>query len=174
MTGLLVVTVLSRAPNFFKPTVFAQAPVSVTLDFSAPGKVVSPTLYGLMTEEINYSYDGGLYGELVRNRAFLDNPRQPLHWSAVGNQASIKLDATGPSPARPVSLQVQGGVANDGYWGIPIRPVQGQSMQALNLTTERLCMLAANSKASKTRGRISPHISKPNPTSALPKMSVWC
>ena len=30
---------------------------------------VSPTLYGLMTEEINYSYDGGLYAELVKNRA---------------------------------------------------------------------------------------------------------
>ena len=33
---------------------------------------VSPTLYGLMTEEINYSYDGGLYPELVRNRALRD------------------------------------------------------------------------------------------------------
>ena len=31
---------------------------------------VSPMLYGLMTEEINYSYEGGLYGELIRNRAF--------------------------------------------------------------------------------------------------------
>ena len=29
-----------------------------------------PTFYGLMTEEINYSYEGGLYGELIRNRAF--------------------------------------------------------------------------------------------------------
>ena len=27
-----------------------------------------PTFYGLMTEEINYSYEGGLYGELIRNR----------------------------------------------------------------------------------------------------------
>jgi alpha-N-arabinofuranosidase len=28
------------------------------------------TFYGLMTEEINYSYEGGLYGELIRNRDF--------------------------------------------------------------------------------------------------------
>ena len=27
---------------------------------------VSPTLYGLMTEEINHSYDGGLYAELIQ------------------------------------------------------------------------------------------------------------
>ena len=26
---------------------------------------VNPHFYGLMTEEINYSYDGGLYAELV-------------------------------------------------------------------------------------------------------------
>jgi hypothetical protein len=30
---------------------------------------VSPTLYGLMTEEINCSYDGGLYAELVASWA---------------------------------------------------------------------------------------------------------
>ena len=29
------------------------------------------TFYGLMTEEINYSYEGGLYAELIRNRSFL-------------------------------------------------------------------------------------------------------
>jgi alpha-N-arabinofuranosidase len=35
---------------------------------------VSPTLYGLMTEEINFSYDGGLYAELIRNRIFKETP----------------------------------------------------------------------------------------------------
>src|SRR5215831_16433441 len=37
------------------------------------GKVtgkVSPRLYGLMTEEINFAFEGGLYGELIRNRSF--------------------------------------------------------------------------------------------------------
>ena len=40
------------------------------MEVSRPKAAVSPTLYGLMTEEINYSYDGGLYAELVRNRTF--------------------------------------------------------------------------------------------------------
>jgi alpha-N-arabinofuranosidase len=31
---------------------------------------VSPMLYGLMTEEINHSYDGGLYAELLSNHTF--------------------------------------------------------------------------------------------------------
>ena len=42
----------------------AMAQTAVTIDLSRPGIPVSPTLYGLMTEEINYAYDGGLYAEL--------------------------------------------------------------------------------------------------------------
>ena len=37
---------------------FAQAP-TLTLHLDKPGAAVSPMLYGLMTEEINHSYDGG-------------------------------------------------------------------------------------------------------------------
>ena len=101
----------------------AQAPTTLTLDLSKPGVAVSPMLYGQMTEEINYSYDGGLYGELVRNRAFRNDAQRPASWNAVGEDASIALDKRdGPTPALPISLRVKGGVANEGYWGIPIRP----------------------------------------------------
>jgi alpha-N-arabinofuranosidase len=48
----------------------AQPPATLEINLQNPVAKVSPTLYGLMTEEINYSYDGGLYAELVRNRAF--------------------------------------------------------------------------------------------------------
>src|SRR5471032_2156939 len=44
---------------------------------------MSPTLYGLMTEEINFSYEGGLYGELLRNRILRDDARGPRYWSVV-------------------------------------------------------------------------------------------
>jgi len=60
----------------------AQTP-KLTLDFAKPGANVSPMLYGLMTEEINHSYDGGLYAELIRNRIFKDNPTKPEGWSLV-------------------------------------------------------------------------------------------
>ncbi|MFZ0827046.1 MAG: alpha-L-arabinofuranosidase C-terminal domain-containing protein [Verrucomicrobiia bacterium] len=91
---------------------------------------VSPMLYGLMTEEINYSYEGGLYGELVRNRTFKANPTNAVFWNVVGNgmisldtnqplndalNVSLKLDASKASGNSPV------GIANDGYWGIPVR-----------------------------------------------------
>ena len=98
-----------------------QHTVQATLDLGNPGVRVSPSLYGLMTEEINYSYDGGLYAELIRNRAFLDDARQPRYWSAAHPGASISLEKTGPTEARPFALKVKGGAANDGFWGFPIR-----------------------------------------------------
>ena len=91
---------------------------------------VSPMLYGLMTEEINYSYEGGLYGELIRNRSFKANPTNAVFWSAVGG--SISLDASSPLnaalnvslklDATPAAKNTPAGIANDGYWGIPVKP----------------------------------------------------
>src|SRR5215216_7722782 len=75
----------------------AQTP-KLTLDLTKSGAAVSPMLYGLMTEEINHSYDGGLYAELIRNRIFKDNATKPEGWSLVNGdtinlKASIKLIA---------------------------------------------------------------------------------
>ena len=89
-----------------------------------------------MTEEINHAYDGGLYAELVRNRAFLDDAAAPAHWSVVqgdGAAAAIALDNESaaqrhdphqPAPRRDAGLAAgtPAGVANEGYWGIPVRP----------------------------------------------------
>ncbi len=106
-----------------------------TIDVSHPAGTVSPRLYGLMTEEINHSYDGGLYAELIRNRAFLDDATTPAHWLVVdagGAEASIALDSAHPfNQALTASLrltvtratpQQPAGVANTGYWGIPVQP----------------------------------------------------
>jgi len=96
---------------------------------------VSPTLYGLMTEEINYSYDGGLYPELVRDRTIGTGWQALAHWTVVqrgGSAAEVSADEhTGPSAALPRSLKVTvtaatdaapAGVQNDGYWGMAVRP----------------------------------------------------
>ena len=112
----------------------AQQPATLDIDAQKPIAQISPTLYGLMTEEINHSYDGGLYPELIRNRAFMDNSYGPHGWVLIeqGNaQASMELDKdTGPSTAIPRSLKVsiqtadaknQAGVANTGYWGMAVR-----------------------------------------------------
>ncbi|MDN3655173.1 alpha-L-arabinofuranosidase C-terminal domain-containing protein [Ferruginibacter paludis] len=122
----------------------AQTP-TLNLDFTKPGANVSPMLYGLMTEEINHAYDGGLYAELIRNRIFKDNKTTPEAWSLVRNDsasvAAIKLMATNeehiPYDERRhaingalstcLRLTVEKaagrvGIANEGYWGIPVKP----------------------------------------------------
>ncbi|KAF8209467.1 glycoside hydrolase family 51 protein [Mycena galopus ATCC 62051] len=85
-----------------------------------------------MFEDISVSGDGGLYGELLQNRAFQQvtpNTTAALSpWIPVGADASISVIAD-PSPlssALPNSLALsipagttgQLGFANGGYWGI--------------------------------------------------------
>ncbi len=107
----------------------------MTIDLAQVKAKVSPQLYGLMTEEINYSYDGGLYAELVRNRTFQDRGKIPPSWFLYewgSADASMVIDrTTGPSAALPLSLQLtvksasardQAGISNLGYWGFPVRP----------------------------------------------------
>lgn len=45
------------------------------------GKKISPDLFGLFFEDINYSADGGLYAELVQNRSFEYNPTERVEWN---------------------------------------------------------------------------------------------
>ena len=125
--AILVALVLPVGLTAQKPT--------LTIDVNHPTAKVSKMLYGLMTEEINYSYDGGIYGELVRDRAVGREWGSLSHWPMVarGNsEAHISLDeTTGPSTAQPRSIKVNvvtasetapAGLENDGWWGIPVRP----------------------------------------------------
>ena len=116
---------------------------ALTIDFTQAPRPLSPMLYGLMIEDINYSIDGGLYGELIRNRAFKDNADKPVHWSlsvlpntkttrltaASESQPRLVLDTTEPIPntalttclyVEPDGQEVD--IVNEGYWGIPIKP----------------------------------------------------
>lgn len=109
-------------------------PISLTIQPDKPVSPVSPTLYGLMTEEINYSYEGGLYAEMVRNRTFRGDWSGILYWYLVedGNAvAKMEYDSsTGPSAALKSSLKIdvekadpqnQAGVLNTGWWGMAVR-----------------------------------------------------
>ena len=115
-------------------SLFAQAP-TLSIQVDRPTAKVSPMLYGLMTEEINFSYDGGLYAELVRDRAVGHGWGALQHWTLVergSSAAKVAVDeTTGPSAALPRSLKVSvtsataaapAGIQNDGYWGIAVRP----------------------------------------------------
>ncbi len=113
----------------------AQTAASLTVDLNRTKSPVSPTLYGLMTEEINYSYDGGLYAELVRNRTFRSDWSGILNWFLVekgASSAKVSIDTKdGPSAALHESAKLEvskadpagpAGLLNEGYWGYAVRP----------------------------------------------------
>lgn len=118
------------------PLLRAQSPAAaLTVDLNQPKATVSRTLYGLMTEEINYSYDGGLYAELIRNRTFRSDWSGILNWFLIEKgtaSAKVAVDnKAGPSPALPHSARIEvtkadahspAGLLNEGYWGIAVLP----------------------------------------------------
>jgi alpha-N-arabinofuranosidase len=129
-SAVFLLTILSPAA----PAQSTPARLSIRLD--KPLHPVSPMLYGLMTEEINYSYDGGLYAEMVRNRTFQDHGFGGLsHWNLDNKgsaRSTIVYDPTeGPSGALPGSMLMEiasadannlAGVRNEGYWGMNLTP----------------------------------------------------
>ncbi len=60
----------------------------ITVDVQ-PGAAISPTMYGIFFEDINFGADGGLYAELVKNRSF------EFDWPLRGWQVIRRAGATG-------------------------------------------------------------------------------
>lgn len=81
-------------------------------------------------QEINHCGDGGLYAELIRNRAFQGSTTYPANldaWMPVDASllALSKLDVP-LSAALPTSVNVKGsegtvGLTNVGWWGIEVK-----------------------------------------------------
>src|ERR1700751_4447610 len=97
---------------FLLPATLAQGqPAVLTIHADKYVSKVSPMLYGPMTEEINFSYDGGLYAEMVSNRTFRARRRDVPNWLLVENgsaQAKMEVDPqTGPSEALNFSLRLE-------------------------------------------------------------------
>ena len=117
--------------GFFAPANL-RAQATLNIELNQPKAPVSKTLYGLMTEEINYSYDGGLYAELIANRTFRGDWSGILNWFLVekgASSATISVDRTGPSSALTSSAKLEvkkadasssAGLINEGYWGFAV------------------------------------------------------
>ncbi len=101
----------------------AQAETLV-VNTAKKGAEISPTMYGLFFEDINYAADGGLYGELVKNRSF-EFPQNLMGWQTFGN-VELKNDGPFDRDPRYVRLSSAGhghkhtGLQNEGYFGIGV------------------------------------------------------
>lgn len=52
---------------------------NLVLDLNETGIKIQPTMYGIFFEDINFSADGGLYAELIKNRSF-EFPDAKMGW----------------------------------------------------------------------------------------------
>ncbi len=109
----------------FSATLSAQAQRVMDVDTKAMGAPVSPTMYGLFFEDINYAADGGLYAELVKNRSF-EFPNPFTGWDISGK---VTLKDDGPFDKNPhyVRLAPSGHsdkhtmIENHGFFGIGVK-----------------------------------------------------
>lgn len=107
---------------------FAQTHV-MDVNTGKKGAPIQNTMYGIFFEDINYGADGGLYGELIKNRSF-EFKQNLMGWTTFGN-VNVKDD--GPFERCPHYVEVtypghddrRSGLQNDGFGGISLK--QGDS-----------------------------------------------
>ena len=118
-----------------------EGQVNIQVDVAQKGIEISPTLYGIFYEDINFASDGGLYAELIRNRSFeydaiardsrnrpsetssnLDGEHVPAYWRAEGANISLTteglLNEKQGHALKVENVAAYGSVSNEGYWGI--------------------------------------------------------
>jgi alpha-L-arabinofuranosidase len=107
--SLLALTVAAITPGSTPP----RAAGSITVDVSAPGAPIAPSLYGIFFEEISHAGEGGLYAELIQNRGFEDSrlppgcslengqlipPRTPHFWNGRVSDWKMPWNLKSPTP----------------------------------------------------------------------------
>ena len=111
--GVLLTCMLASAQNVMEVN---------TKKLGAP---IQNTMYGIFFEDINYAADGGLYGELIKNRSF-EFPQHLMGWQMFG---CVELRHDGPFKRCPyyVVLSDPGhkdrrtGLTNEGFFGIGVK-----------------------------------------------------
>ena len=138
-----------------------QAKVAhLTVHAEQDGPKISPLLYGVFFEEINRAGEGGLWAEMIQNRSFEDDRKEPAAWKFSGpvkasldrqrplhrqNPTSLYLEFSG-SDGFAYALQTSANLINwidvstnypaQGYFRAPISPLpssQGQYYRSVLL-----------------------------------------
>jgi alpha-N-arabinofuranosidase len=111
-----------------------ESPAIIRVDAAHPGAAISPQMFGIFFEDINFGADGGLYPELVKNRSF--EFQEPLTgWHAtlgigpggiaapkgeISIQTEAPLNATNPHYLRVRTYESGYSFYNTGYRGMGI------------------------------------------------------
>lgn len=144
----------------FSFSAIAQKPQNLVVQVNKPVTEVKPTMWGIFFEDINFSADGGLYAELVKNRSF-EFSAPLMGWKEVkkGGTGKIlinnhaKLNQANPRFAR-ITVDAENGsygLENEGFRGIGVQKDKQYnfSMMARNTDAVKLRLELLNSKNEK-------------------------
>ncbi|HEX8139114.1 MAG TPA: alpha-L-arabinofuranosidase C-terminal domain-containing protein [Pyrinomonadaceae bacterium] len=101
---------------------------TITVQVDRPGAAVSPTLFGLFFEDINFGADGGLYPERVKNRSF-EFPEPLMGWKKIesdgagGSVSVLEENPINANNSHYLRLVAEGpgksaGLSNEGFRGM--------------------------------------------------------
>jgi alpha-L-arabinofuranosidase len=126
LASITFVCVLMCAPLLAPRFARAQSD-AITVQVDRPGASISPTLFGLFFEDINFGADGGLYPERVKNRSF-EFPDPMMGWKRLARgeaKGTLQIYDQGSRSSRPNAhyLEIKAdsggfGVTNEGFRGI--------------------------------------------------------
>ncbi len=119
------------------PFLYAQR-TTIAIHATGPGKPISPDLFGIFFEDLNYAADGGLCAELIQNRSFEYSPTEQPDWNPLkfwdlqkhgGGDGSVSVAEMRPIHENNphyalLTVHTPGsgvGIANGGFDGIPLK-----------------------------------------------------
>lgn len=123
IVGLLLISLIALPEAAFG--------AKLTVQVDKPGAKISPTLWGIFFEDINFGADGGLYAEMVKNRSF-EFPNAMMGWSKIQKKeakGTLSIRDENPfEPSNPHYLRIEVnnpgdgfGVTNEGFRGMGLR-----------------------------------------------------
>ncbi len=71
-------------------TVFGTPVRTLSVDLASPAKPISPSLFGVFFEDLNYAADGGIYAELIQNRSFEYSATEQASWGPTSFWEMVK------------------------------------------------------------------------------------
>ena len=112
---------------------------AITIQAGQPGAKINPAMWGIFFEDINFGADGGLYAELVKNRAF-EFPDALMGWTKLSpskarGELSIREDRPFNAANRHyLHIESEGkdlfGVANEGFRGMGVKQGEAYNFSA--------------------------------------------
>jgi len=125
-----------KLKNYFAAGILAAAistnaqPAKISVAVDQPGAKLNPAMWGIFFEDINFGADGGLYAEMVKNRAF-EFPDPLMGWIEItsnrGNGGQLSILSDQPyNAANPHYLRILSeggapfGVSNEGFRGMGV------------------------------------------------------